>query len=317
MPDRLLLDTNAVLNATFIPDSWSRRAINVARANSGSFYVGTGTLYEACRAAVAEAERLGKRTNPQPFIERYIDDLRVVQVYADGNCPVPDAIPSHDVVVYRESIAAGAEILTSDAELWLACKEIGAPAAFPLEIIRRHEGHALATTIFGVQPCRDSGLIFFRGYPGSWAGLRGAARFTAMYFPGVLWLYYETSKRGWIAELAGYAPIAVTAEIADGALQTVALSWRFGDRIVLRVADARDPATTEMKKHLPDEVTGNVQIGGHPSGEHNWNGAVYVCVNDDRPIGKDTWKEVIRHRDLTPNPFDSDRLRQSLAARLK
>ncbi|MBI3044374.1 MAG: hypothetical protein HYY78_16250 [Betaproteobacteria bacterium] len=228
---------------------------------------------------------------------------------AETGTDIPPEVPRHDALVYREAQTCGAEILTSDAELWLACKKIRSPAVLPLELIRRYNGVALANTIFGVIPTRDSGSIFVRAYPGPWASLRTPQRFTLVHFPaGVIWLYYETAERKWIAELTGYKRLQVATEITDGMLQTVGLSWKFGEQITLRVADAEHPHVVEMRAPLPNDVEGRVQIGGHPSGQHYWNGPIYVCVNDDRPIGKDAWREFKQDRELTPNPFDNDRL---------
>jgi hypothetical protein len=313
MPDKFLLDANAIVNAAFIPQSWSRLAINTALGAKAAIYIGEATLREAMDAAQRTASQLGKAADPRPVIEGYVQQIKPMFIVADKGIGVPKKIPRNDATVFAEAQTCGAELLTSDAELWLACRDAKPPAVLPLEVIRRYNGPALGTTIFGILQTRDSGSLFVRAYPGGWAHLRTPERFTAMHFPGgVIWVYYDTGKRAWIAEISGYKPLEVPSEVKQGGVETVGLSWRLGEQIVLRTGDAEHPAIVDMKTKLPDNVDGKVQIGGHPSGKHYWNGTIYACVNDDRPIGKDAWRTLKKDRELTPNPFDSDRLRMAI-----
>ena len=261
MSDRILLDTNAILNSTFIPESWSRLAIDTALDAKASICIGTATTQEALNTALRMAHEMRKRTDPRPLIEAHIRTVRAMHVVVSSDTRVPREIPRNDALVYREAQTSGAALLTSDAALWLACRQLKPPAILPLELIRRYNGVALSNTIFGVLPTRDSGSIFLRLYPGSWARPHVCERFTAMHFPGdAVWLYYDAGKRKWIAELAGYKPLEVAAEVAEGELQTVGLSWRLGEQVVLRVTVAEHPAVVAMGKPLPDDVEGRVQI---------------------------------------------------------
>lgn len=310
---RFLLDANAVLNATFVAESWSRLAVQTALSAGASLFVGTATLQEARHVVSEYACSMRRRSDPGPFIEGFVRDVRAIEVGADDSMEVTAGVPGHDAHVYREATACRAEILTSDPELWLACRPTATRAIFPLELIRRFNGPALANTVFGVQPTRDAGMIFMRAYPGSWAHNPPDDWFTAIFFPGVFWLYYDGGPRGWRLESEGYQPMFIPCDVRPNELQTVAFYWRTGDRIVLRVAHAEHPVTLEMNAPLPEDVGPKVQIGGHPNGRHYWNGAIYVCVNDDRPLGHEAWRIIKRDREITPNPFDDDRLRHALS----
>ncbi len=71
-----------------------------------------------------------------------------------------------------------------------------------------------------------------------------------------------------------------------------------------------------MKEPLTGLRTGQLRIGSHHSGQHFWNGHVYFCVINDRPLGGESWKKYLQDRDLSPNPFDADRLRLAMGRHL-
>jgi hypothetical protein len=51
-------------------------------------------------------------------------------------------------------------VLTADAGLWLGCRKYGVPTFLPLELIRRWDGIALQTMVFGVAPKPAAGSLF-------------------------------------------------------------------------------------------------------------------------------------------------------------
>ncbi|MGH8736541.1 MAG: hypothetical protein ACREU5_03410 [Burkholderiales bacterium] len=307
MAARYLLDANAILNAVFIPSSWSYLAVRLGVENGASLYVGYRSLREAKVTALRLARGLGKRTDPRNQIEAFLRQRGVVQVHPDRSCTVPAGVPRHDEHVFREAYAALAEILTSDHPLWFGCKGSEAAALLPLEVIRRYNGQSLATTIFGVPPRGDVGSIFVRAYPGNWGGMQIPERFSIVDFPGVLWIYYDAAEKQWVAEIEGQLTLRLDAPVTDQSLQTVALSWTAG-RLTFRSASAEHPAQAELLKKLGPPTSKSAPIGRHRSEQHYWNGQIYFCVYNDRPIGSDAWREMRRDRDLSPNPFDSDRL---------
>ena len=315
MADRILLDANTILNAAFVSESWSIKSVSCAIKNGVTVIVGHDTVREAVTVARRMALELGKQTDPEGIIESFIRHFRLIQISASATTDVPKEIPAHDTHVYCEADSAKAAILTSDSELWLKCKQAGYEAVFPLEIIRQFDGHSLATTVFGVPMNPKSGSVFVRGYPINWGGHVSDGLFTLIDFPGFLWLYYNAGSSQWVAELEGEESLAITQEITDDSLQTVSLSWRFGDQIYLRVGGAHAPALRKMDAALPGKLS-EARIGSHRTGQHYWSGAIYVSIFNDRPISKDAWRLYLQDRDLVPNPFDMDRLRGAIDRRL-
>jgi hypothetical protein len=311
MLERMLLDANAVLNATFIAGSWSALVVSKLVARKCAIFVGSRSLAEAVFIARKTATELGKRTDPAEPIEAFIRIVGAVQVPpAIDN--VEDDIPEHDRHVVQEAITANAAILTSDAELWTVCAKVGRDAVFPLEALRRLDGMTLATTVFGVPPGRDTGSVFARVYPGGWGGMQNVGEFTVADFFGRLWLRYSTTRSAWTVELDEVGAVSVAAPTAQNVMQVVAVSWQATKALQLRIAAVEAPGTRPMPKPLSASLAGNVSIGHRADGSHHWNGVINACVMNDRPIGKSLWTNLRGSAVLTPNPYDSDRLRQAM-----
>jgi hypothetical protein len=174
------------------------------------------------------------------------------------------------------------------------------------------DGIALANTIFGVTPKAESGSLFVRAYPGNWAIEEGSGRFTLVHTASGIWLYFNKAKSCWTAEIAGSnEPLQVHGEVQTQKLSTVALSWgkKKGKRFVsLQADDSIEPCQMPFDSELSLAQLAQARVGGTLHGKDCWNGMIYCCVSDDRPIGSKSWDKYLSHRDLSPNPFDADRL---------
>jgi hypothetical protein len=312
MLDRVLLDANAVLNATFIRESWSALVVSKLLARKSAIFVGSRSLGEAVFIARKAARGLRKTSDPAILIEGLIKRVGAIEV-PPSDQPVENVIPAHDRHVAQEATTAGATIFTSDAELWSGCNSVGRAAVLPLQALRHLDGMSLATTVFGVAPGIHKGSVFARVYPGEWGGMKDVGEFTVADFFGRLWLHYSTSRSAWVAEMAEVGAVSVSVPIAPNAMQVVAVSWDAPKRVRLRVAAVDAPAEKAMPKPLSAPLIGSVSIGHRANGEHHWNGAINVCVMNDRPIGKDLWASLRANSEATPNPYDADRLRQAMS----
>lgn len=313
MLDRVLLDANAILNAAFVPQSWSRLVVAKLVEQKKALFVGSRSLGEAVTVARTMAGDLGKRRDPAVDIDQFIRHVGAIEVHPSGDL-IEAVIPAHDHHVVGEAITGAATILTSDPQLWIACRAAGRRAVVPLEALRFLDGMSLATTAFGVAPGRDRGSVFARVHPGNWAGQKDVGQFTVADFPGRLWFHYCTRRRAWVAEMPEVGRVTLAAEIAPNVMQTVAISWEVGKHLRLRVATIDAPADIRMRRPLGSDITEAATIGIHASHEHSWCGAINVCVLNDRPVGAKLWAKMRAPSPLTPNPYDDDRLRRAIAA---
>lgn len=305
-PNRYLLDSNMVLNAAFVEGSWARQVVEIAHKRNFGLFVGTLSLRDAHRRAVSLACASPRALEAATYVDNMLRSLGAV-VVDPAPTAVHAAVPMHDAHVVREALAADATLITMDRELWLACRLAAITALVPIEVFRREYGVTLGLTAFGVAPTPTAGSLFARGHVGSWAKATGT-RHTLIHFPGFAWLGYDTSKRAWIADFPGLAPLALRAEVDAQQFEAVSVSWQVGDQIRLRASSVDHPVQRSLLTPLPNFVPAKYQLGASADQKDYWNSTLWACVSTDRPVGKELWRDCKQHHDLTPNPFDDDRL---------
>lgn len=307
---RLSLDANTLLNAVFVHRSWSSTVINLAARRKIPIFIGTETRIEAIRTAKAHAMALGKVVDPTQIIDCFIEISRF-KLVKPLPCLIPTEIPTHDHHVYAEAITADATVLTSDAGLWAAC---GSGAVLPLQLLKQWTDNQMNSTLFGIAPTTNSGSVFFRGIP-NWNSLNLAReKFYLADFGGQVRLYYDSELRSWIGIVPGIRKLEVKAQVKS-TVQTIALSWKVGGKACLRVKGQEHPDQVTLNKEWQGDLT-QATVGSSYHQQHHWNGTVSSWVMNDGPIGRDLWKTLCESDVLTPNPYDSDRLKFSLTAAL-
>ena len=309
---KILLDSNAVINAAFLPESFAGQAADLARQHGSQFYVGEGVMRETRKKLAHYATNEEVHILAASRVDAFLQWVAAELVAGDDSSPAPDSIPCSDRHVYHTARQNGATVLTADAGLWLGCRDCEIPAFLPLELIRRWDGVALQTTIFGVTPTPAAGSLYARVYPGGWAGAVTSGKFTVAHFPGGFWLYYDAAEVAWVAEVAGLAkPLQLSAGVRGSGLQTVCLSWSSdGDtpQMRLRATGVVHPEKLDLAAPLAFRPSGLPTIGCDSIRQHHWNGHIYYCVTNDKPVGGKSWRKYQRHRDLAPNPYDADRV---------
>lgn len=314
----VLLDANAVVNAALLPQCFSAYAVALAKQHQACrFLVSAGVMREVRNTPLKTTADEERRRLAEMRIVNFLDWLSASQTDDDDLSPAPASIPKADGHVFHAARCHSATVLTSDAALWLGLRECNVPSLLPVEWIRQIDGMALASTIFGVPPTAAVGSLFVRVYPGAWAGGK-SGKFTAVSFPGGFWLYFDASRSCWMAEVAGLAkPLTCKTKIQDSTLQTVCLSWdatTAKPKIELRVAGVAHPDKQPLTGPLDFRPSGHPSVGSLGGINHFWNGQIYFCVSNDRPVGGKSWNKYLGHRDLAPNPYDADRVAAAVAA---
>jgi hypothetical protein len=178
------------------------------------------------------------------------------------------------------------------------------------------DGMSLTTTIFGLPLTSTAGSMFVRVYPWAGAGAK-SGKFTTVVLLGEFWLYFDASQSCWVAEVAGLAmPFLCETKIQDSNLQTVCLSWypaASKPKIELCVAGVKHPVVLPLSGPLEFMPSGYPTVGSLCGVNYFWNGHIYFCDSNDRPVGEKSWKKYQSQRDLAPNPHDADRVSKVIA----
>jgi predicted nucleic acid-binding protein len=314
----LLLDANAVLNAALLPESFTAQAVALAKQSGGwQFLISAGVMREVEKTLCDKSPDLVCELLAKEKIEVFLLRMGATSIPDDHLSPAPELITQADGHVFHAARRIGATLLTSDAGLWWGCRVNYVSTISPLELIREINSIALQTTVFGVPPTPQSGSLFARAYPGAWANGR-QGRYTVVSFPGGFWLHYDAAKSSWVALVEGLKkPLEVSAPVKASTMQTVCLSWKALEgkaAIKLRVAGCGHPACEALTGPLSFRPSGVPTVGSLCGVEHFWNGHIYFCISSEKPVGDKSWKKYQNHRDLAPNPYDSDRLAGAISA---
>jgi len=306
---RVVLDANVLLNTIFIPQSWSRRAVDLLFRCGFDVCVGMLTTAEAVSRAQTIAATHSAARDPRGAISRWLM-LSGAFTVDERSVIIPAEFAGHDQHIVQAAKKAGATVLTNDAKLWMLCQANRLSARLPLQCLRELDNDQLGYTIFGVPPMSSPGSVFARLYPGAWGGRRDVGRFTVVDFPGRLKLSYCTRLTAWVADVAGLpSPVLLSGHTSNEGLSTVALSWDLDTGMFLREASVEAPVKVNLPASFSCDLRDGATIGRAVNGQEYWSGSIYALVQNDKPIGRSLWRTLkASPPDLTPNPYDSDRL---------
>lgn len=312
----ILIDTNALINAALLPRSFSAQALRLAVGQRGfRFLVTGGVMREVRKILDHRSPNPGRANLAERRVREWIGWLAALVVDDDDSSDAPSGIPRSDHHVFHAALRHGATVLTTDARLWAALPNRGVSSVLPLEWIRQLDRFTIQNVIFGVTPTGKEGSLFARAYPGSWPGSR-RGKFTVASFPGAFWIYYNAAISCWVAEVNGLPkPIECKSNIVDSSLQTVCLSWSTNGKkpaVTLRVNSVERPGRQPLLKPIDFRPSGNATVGNSHGAAHCWNGHIYFCVSNDKPVSKKSWDLYQRSPELAPNPYDADRVAAAL-----
>ncbi len=317
MSELYFLDTNALLNAVFVKDSWSRRVVHLGRKDRVTFVTGERTLAEVADVLNRIVHGAGASVSLMPFVEQFLAE-NVFDRRA-GTLPATTCkVTPKDQHVVEESTAAGACLVTTDAPLLRACRRCDISAMSLLNAVQRFEGSGIQTTWYGVLPRYDVGSVYCQATPGGPSNPPQEIKQTLFHAPDWLWLYYERKTESWCAEFPRIGKLSLHCRHQGNDTIAVSVSWKAGANIILRVTGTDKTATKKLNQAPWQRLRPNFRLGATIDGLHSWNNPIRVCIMDDRPMGADSWKELkALDTEIYPDPFDRDRLEGNILEKLK
>lgn len=317
MTERYFLDTNALLNAVFISESWSRRLVNSAGKANTQFVTGVRTLDEARSVLRETVKRTGSRGGLMHYVMHYIEAKKFHILPPASPVRIPQ-IQAHDQHVVDEAVLSGSWVITSDAALLRGCAGNQIAAMSLLDALRRIEGLSIDKTWYGVPPQKDAGLVFCRATAAGWALPHVRGKFTLFHAPPWLWIYYDKDRNSWRAEVENAVGLEIFAPIEIDQTVAVAVSWKANERWIMRCSGTSTTASRHLGSRWRSHISQTFTMGHTLDSLNFWNGPINVCIMDDRPISRRLWKHASSlDVGVYPNPFDSDRLNARLFTELR
>ncbi|QBQ49106.1 hypothetical protein [Brevundimonas naejangsanensis] len=316
---RVILDTNALLNATFNSGGLAAYTLSVLRKKRTPMYVTPSIEAEVGRVSGRLKSKYRLGYDPAIAVRSALRAHEIL--YA----PPPKGIPlarvnRPDEPIARAAKQLGAAVITDDIEFIIQARAAGVDAWQYWEVSRSYTGHGELPDIskvvrYGVPG--GAGYIFAGVAPGDWAGRRLDEKFSVCEVER-LWLYYDGLNEHWEVRTPGGEVVRLSMPLKAGSRYVVGVNFRpseKGNQIVLMAAE-RGGVTEFVRADVGTvtDVTSQSRLNlGHTQRQSNhWNGTIQDLVVASGSLPIRTFRLLASTEDLSPNPLDSDKLEEAV-----
>jgi hypothetical protein len=324
LPQRVLIDTNVLLNACFVRDCSARSAIS-RLAELGYQPIVDGSIE---RESVNVLSRLkikcGLDYDPASLIPLYLASAKILSLPA---APFIDCLGVNkaDRYVYSAARFYGAWLLTGDVQFMTQSASQGVAARVPLDVLmefalRAGQNPPLHYLMRYAGICRDQGSVFARVLPGHWAGVKGIGLFTVCEIENVLTLAYDSARLGWVLSIRGGGEGFASFPVKHGDQLVVSGSFEISQDASRGNASLRAYSSDGAENAIGFELSGGPSAvePGKVAFLHNvncmssWSGPVRCVVVSPRQMSVNTWKALKINPDSTPDPASGNILEAAL-----
>jgi len=332
LPRRVIIDTNVLLNASFLRDGLATQAISLLKEGGYIVLIDEQSWQEATRLLRRLAITSPLVFDPIAYLEAFLKEAGIISIPQSPTVHVP-GVNRSDRHLARAAKNRDAWVLTDDAPLVAELTKV--------DIEARSTWDPHFEALGGKDPpldyvfrlgklSREQGYVFARATAGEWGAstsLQGqhiAGQYTICEIENIGWLYYESGSGQWKFEMRTGDTVAVSADVARQETWTVCATYKLPNkgghsgRIVLRAAAGPErslaQSSTTRERLPPSTGTGKITFGHTNSVGHHWNGHIGALVTGHSFMSGKTWKGVISTSAGAPNPFTSDVLRHALLA---
>ena len=315
LPERVLLDTNVLLNACFVQDCSARGAIAELAKLGFEPVIDQSIKHEAEKVLRRLYIKCCLGFDPATLLSLYLasENIQVLPAAPFINCSRVNRADRH---VYSAGIFYSAWVLTGDVQCMAQCASQGVASRLPIDVLMeasfRGEMQLPLKYLLRYAGIRsDQGSVFARVIPGNWAGMKGIGKFAVCEIENVLTLAYDSERSGWSLSIRGGGEGFAELPMTKGE-QHFVVSGGFKAPIYDSKGSAflRVSSSTGEEKAIGFELKGGptasqpglVTFGHRVNGRDHWNGHIRSIVVSPNQISADTWKALKANPDSTPDP---------------
>lgn len=299
--NRVVLDTNVILNTIFIPESTSRIAMKYLAKKGVNFYIDTNIINEAKLVFQKRTSENSIRFDGE--LDQFIRYFGVNEI----NRRIMSIKKDKHILTLAEEIDA--EIITNDQELAYTCLKDGIDVSTPYMVILKSISNNEGLFNPGVEIFKSGGLNTKEGS---------------------IYICIDTSRicpsdKGYLADIEGAFSLQIDAEkvylkdvmnntlisasLKKTKLEVILLSYS-ANGVALRTRQCGEEMA--YKSGIFDSITSDKKIwigcNSHESGQPGLS--FFSFIIKPTPIGRDSRRYYINQPQLRPNPYDEDRLDQ-------
>jgi hypothetical protein len=314
------------MNSAFLPESFSSSALSIALNLGVNIATTHSSILEAEKRLRIVSLRHGFAPDEALIIfHRYIVESNIcVKEYKENL-----KFPKHDNHIYAAAARFDCPVLTNDQPLLKGLKAAKLEGFYPLEFIEQFDPrnsselfgkpvtdeHA-AKIIHGIQFKKEAGTIFLRFQPGAWCESKDNVKRTILELDSILKISYDNDVRFWEVLFQSGVKIVQKSIMKNDKIYVILISWN-QTIVSFWLSGNNHPSTAELPRHAvwPRKIGGI--IFNAQNKREGFIGSLYRLVSDDRLLGRSVRKALLDpDANMTLNPFDNDRLEQSVVDQL-
>lgn len=324
LPSRVVVDTNVLLNATFVADSSARYSLEQLSRLGFSLIVDQAIEDEATRVLRKLRVKLGLPYDPVDFFRAYLGQSRILSLPRAALFR-SKSVNKADHHIIGAAAHYDAWVLTGDIKLSAQCQGLHIATRLPWDAImeaaaseKRDPPIDYLLQVAGISA--TSGSFFARIIPGNWAGMVSVGRFTVCDIQNVGRIYYDTSTEEWVFSTIMGADTRLKCPLVPNQYWIVSASYEAGTQgssgiVTLRAARPFGQSLQDnisIKGKISAPTPGAISFGHTVDQSDYWNGHLRRVVLSPIPIDSKGWRALVKVPEAAPDPATSNVLEAAL-----
>lgn len=325
LSSRVVIDTNVLLNATFVADSSSRYSLEQLNKLGFSLIIDQAIEDEATLVLRRLQIKLGLAYDPVEVFRDYMEQLRILTLPRAARFR-SKSINKADHHIIGAATHYDAWVLTGDIKLSAECQELNISTRLAwdaiMEAATREKRELPINYILRVAAISATrGSFFARVFPGNWAGTVSEGRFTVCDIQNVGRIYYDSSTEEWVFSTKIGSETKLKCPLGPNQHWIVSASYEFSTHdcsgtSTLRAAQPFGQSVQNnitFKGKISDPTPGAISFGHSVNGSDHWNGPIRRIVLSPIPIDSKGWRALVNVPEAAPDPTTSNVLEAALS----
>lgn len=324
LTSRVVIDTNVLLNATFVADSSARYSIEQLNGLGFSAIIDEAIEDEASFILRRLRIKLGLVYDPVEIFRSYLTTSRILCLPRSRPFRVKQVNKADQHIIGAAS-HYNAWVLTGDIKLAAQCQQFQIATRLPWDAImeaatREKRAPPLHYVLRVAGISSSNGSFFARVIPGSWAGMRSVGRFTVCDVENIGRIYYDSFTEEWVFSTALGADVRLGCPIGQDEHWIVSASYEVGSQgcagtATLRAARPLGQSiqnNISLKGRISAPTPGEIAFGHSCSRNDHWNGYLRRVVLSPIAIDAKGWRALVKVPEAAPDPAASNVLETAL-----
>lgn len=324
LTNRVVIDTNVLLNAAFVADSSAQNSIKQLSILGFSVVIDEAIDDEALLILRRLRIKLGLPYDPIEIFRSYLMSSRILCLPASPLLRVKQVNKADQHVIGAAS-HYNAWVLTGDIKLAAQCQKQQIATRLPWDVIMeaatRENRDPPLHYIFRVAGISSSkGSFFARVVPGSWGGMKSVGCFTVCDVENIGRIYYDSFSAEWVFSTVLGIDVKLKCPVEPNEHWIVSASYEIGGPGSIGTATLRAARplgqsiqnNISLKGKISALTPGEIAFGHSCHRNDHWNGYLRRIVLSPIAIDAKGWRALVAVPEAAPDPAAGNILEAAL-----